>query len=118
MSKITNTFKSKSEYAFKIDFEKGFVTLKELRDSYDDGHIHTIHAIGINNKSKYGAQPYFEIEDCLVDLPKHLLKTCEQILRDPEMVKEIKEGVIGFMIRTYTDKIFGRECYTIEFVDI
>ena len=116
MSKITNTFNS--NYAFNINFEKGFVTLKELRDNYDDTRIHPIHAIGINEKSKYGPHPFLETEDCLVDLPKHLLETCKQILSDTEMVQEIKEGLIGFKIRTYSDNKFGKECYTIEFVDI
>lgn len=116
MSKITNTFNS--NYAFNIDFEKDFVTLKELRNRYEDGHIHLIHAIGINGKSKYGPHPFLETKDCLVDLPKHLLETCKQILSDHEMVQEIEEGVIGFKIRTYTDNKFGKECYTIEFVDI
>lgn len=116
MSKITNTFNS--NYAFNINFEKDFVTLKELRDSYEDGHIHPIHGIGINGKSKYGAHPFLEVKDYLVDLPKHMLDTCKQILNDHEMVQEIKDGTIGFIIRTYTDNKFGKECCTIEFVDI
>lgn len=116
MSKITNTFNS--NYAFKIDFEKGFVTLKELRNRYEDDHTHLIHAIGINGKSKYGPHSFLETKDCLVDLPKHMLETCKQILSDSEMVQEIKEGVIGFKIRTYTDNKYQKECYTIEFVDI
>lgn len=116
MSKITNTFNS--NYAFNIDFTKDFVSLKELRDSYEDGHIHLIHGIGINGKSKYGAHPFLETKDSLVDLPKHKLATCEEILNDPEMVEEIKEGIIGFKIKTYIDSKFNKECYTIEFVDI
>lgn len=116
MSKITKTFNT--NYAFNIDFEKDFISLKELKYSYGDGYIHLIHGIGINAKSKYGAHPFLETNNYLVDLPKHMLETCKQILSDSEMVQEIKEGLIGFKIRTYTDNKFGKECYTIEFVDI
>lgn len=116
MSKITKTFNT--NYAFKINFEKDFVSLKELRNGYEDDHIHLIHGIGVNGKSKYGPHPFLETKDCLVDLPKHMLETCKQILSDSEMVEEIKEGLIGFKIRTYTDNKFQKECYTIEFVDI
>lgn len=116
MSKITKTFNT--NYAFDINFEKDFVSLKELRNSYEDGHIHLIHGVGINGKSKYGAHPFLETNSYLVDLPKHMLDTCKQILDDTEMVEEIKEGIVGFKIRTYIDSKFNKECYTIEFVDI
>lgn len=116
MSKITKTFNA--NYVFDINFEKDFVSLKELRDSYEDDRTHLIHGIGINGKSKYGAHPFLETNNYLVDLPKHMLDTCKQILDDPEMVEEIKEGIVGFKIRTYIDNNFGKECCTIEFVDI
>lgn len=115
MSKITKTFNTKN---FNIDFNKPFITLKDLRDKYVNGSIFDIHAIGINRKSKYGAHPFLEVKDYLVDLPKHLLATCEEILNDTEMVEEIKEGIVGFKIKTYIDSKFNKECYTIEFVDI
>lgn len=52
----------------------------------------------------------------LVNLPAHMTPTVEEILGDPEAIKAIKDGRVGYTIYEYESH--GRKCYSIRFVDL
>ena len=55
------------------------------------------------------------LDDCLVNLPGHLLEEVEGILKDEEDIESIKAGMVHFTIRTYESH--GKTCYSPNWVD-
>ena len=70
----------------------------------------------INQKAKCGPQPHLITVDYKISLPNHLLKDCEEILADPELVQLIDNGKCAFQPEQYTDK-FGQTRNSGKFID-
>lgn len=68
-------------------------------------------------KTKYGDSPAAILQDCFLNLPKHLADDIIEILNDDEDVNAIKAGKVGIKRRDYTGKD-GRQYTGIEWVDI
>lgn len=82
------------------------------------GEIFPIHAIYINNRSRFGAAPLAVTNGACVNLPRHLLDTCNEILQDAEAIEAIRAGKAGFTVYEYTDNTYGRVCYGVNFCDV
>lgn len=93
--------KHNHEPKFTID-TKGwpYVDLKELK--FD--HIYKLDGFYINHKSQFDPAPVFMTEKMLVNMPTHLTKECQEILANDKEVAEIKDGIVGFELRSYKDK--------------
>lgn len=106
--------KHNHEPKFKVD-TKGwpYVDLKDLKAD----HIYKLEGFYINHKSQYDPTPVFITERMLVNMPVHLTKECQEILENEIEVSEIKDGKVGFELRSYKDKK-GVDRLTIKWIDI
>lgn len=99
------------------DFE--YTKLSAIYNSKDNGGADVIHDInGIYvNKSPLGLSPVIidVANSRLVNLPQHMVTTCQNILADAEAVDAIKHGKVGYTIYEYETR--GKKCYSIRFVD-
>lgn len=96
-----------------------FVKLEELF-AIDKDADHKIDGLYINDGGKYKAHPVAIVAESamLVDLPSHMTETVNDILADAESINLIKKGCVGFKVRQYTDKNYGKTCYSVEWVDL
>ena len=108
-----------NNFVFDLDFEKDYVSLKDLYEENSD-EIHVIKGLYINTKGLYDDSPVFETDEYLVNIPSHLTHTCIDILSDEEAIEDIKSGKVGFTIRQYEKNVKGknRVCYTIAFKEL
>ena len=106
-------------FVFDIDFEKDFISLKDLFDE-DGDMVYVLKGLYINTKGMYGDAPVFETVKYLVNIPSHMTDTCKDILSDEEAIEEIKSGKVGFSIRQYEKDVKGKKrvCYTVDFVEL
>lgn len=103
---------------FNID-TKDFKYVK-LADLYKENGTDVITPINgmFVVKGKIETAPVFIDEQGkrLINIPAHLTATVREILADPEAVQAVKDGKVGFTIRTYESH--AKECYTVNFVDL
>lgn len=81
-----------------------YVGLDKLADSYDKDHVYKVAGLFINPKGKYGSEPVAILGDCLVNLPRHLLDTVNEMLDDDATIQAFKNGKVGFKIYSYKNK--------------
>lgn len=113
-STLNKTFESK----FDVTTEgKEFTTLKDLFAVNGKTPI-TVRGFFINTKSKFGANPIAILDDCLVNLPKHLTEQVEDIINDDEMVADVNGGHCGISIYEYENKKYGGTDFSVNFVDL
>lgn len=100
-----------------IDTEKmNYIKLSEFPVSDD---IIKINGVFINKKGNFGAHPVAIGDGSLIDLPAHLSEAVEEMLASPEVVEAIKNGKVGFKVRSYdADKFGKKDCRSVEWVDI
>lgn len=95
-----------------------YTNLQQLYADYGSSAVIPIRAIYINNKGMYGPQAAMAIsENCIVNLPYHLLSVCMEMRNDPEAVEAINSGHAGFKVYQYTTKS-GRTGYGVDWVDV
>lgn len=106
-------------FVFDIDFEKDFISLKDLFEEYGD-NVYVLKGLYINTKGMYEDSPVFETVEYLVNIPSHMTDTCKDILSDEEAIEEIKSGKVGFTIHQYEKTVKGKKriCYTIDFKEL
>lgn len=100
-------------------FDATGLPYKSLADLYRDNgekHVYPIRAIYINTKGRYGDQALLACDEYIVNLPQHLLSTCNQMREDPEAVDLINQGKAGFTIYPYDGKS-GRKGFSVNWVD-
>lgn len=103
MTKLMDKFNKGSKFNARANKDSVYKSLKELGAS---DKIYIVRNLYINKKSKYGDAPVVLIDDCktLVNLPKHLLKTVEEMREDLEVVDAINNGEVGFSVYEYDSK--------------
>lgn len=95
-----------------------FVKLEDIYNTAND-EPHKIDGFFIHGKSRYGDQAVLCFDEkYATDLPHHKTEVMREMLADPEVVKEINDGLIGFTVRAYMSKTYKRECYDVVFVDL
>lgn len=94
-----------------------WVTLKKLYDT-DPQAKHEVLGLFTNNGGKYGTEPVAIIDGFLVNLPRHLLDTVQQMLDSNEIVQYIKDKHVAFTIYQYHSSKYNRDAYSIEWLDI
>lgn len=117
MSRFTDKFNKGKK--FNIDttgFE--YITLENLYCTHGAEMIYPLTAIYINRKGIYGDAPVFATNDCLVNIPSHMLEIAEEILSDEEAIEDINNNNIGFTIYTYHSDTYNLDCYGVNFVDM
>ena len=122
MSKFSFSKKFNTEKLFNIDTsEFEYFNLESLTENpmeEPEDRIFTVRGVYINNKSQFGPAPVLALDDCYVNLPEHTLDACRQMLADPQAVKAINEGHLGFTVDKYHQKRFNKDCYSVIWVDL
>ena len=105
----------------KFDFTQfegaKYTSLKDLYEENGSEKVYTIKALYINTKGKYGDSPVALINGYNVNLPNHLLDTIKLFIDSTDMVDAINNNEVGFTIYKYTDNKYGKECYSVTWVD-
>lgn len=111
--------KYRKNFVFDIDFEKDFISLKDLFEE-DGDNVYILNGLYINTKGLYDDSPVFETDEYLVNIPPHMTGLCKDILSDEEAIDDIKSGKVGFTIRQYEKTVKGKKriCYTIDFKEL
>lgn len=96
-----------------------YVSLKELfeENDRDASVVYNLRGLYISHKGHYGDAPVFITDYCFVNIPKHMTKTCVEILDDAESINLIKANAVGFTIYEYVDTNYNKVCYGVKFID-
>lgn len=110
---------NKSGIYFTYDREKSrpYTVLETLYKEYGKDKVYKVLGLYIN-EGKFGEQGSAVLDDVQVDLPKHLVPVIKEIRSDEKLVDDINQGLVGFKIYKYYTKKYGREAYSINWVDI
>lgn len=95
--------------------------LYEFAENMDGGaenYVFPILGIYRGTKGNFGPSYNVATDYSYVNFPAHMNEQCEELLNDGSAIAAIKKGRVGFRIRKYTQRRYGRDCYTPEFVDI
>lgn len=113
MSKFNNT------NVFGIDTsDYKYTNLNTLYDTDPDAK-HKVLGLFVNTKGKYGAEPNAIIENNLiVNLPRHLLETVNELLDDNRYIDYIKAGHVGFTIYQYHSSKYNKDAYSVTWLDL
>lgn len=105
----------------KFDFTQfegaKYTSLKDLYEENGSEKVYMLKALYINTKGKYGDSPVALINGYNVNLPNHLLDTINLFIDSLDMVEAINNNEVGFTIYKYTDNKYGKECYSVTWVD-
>ena len=104
---------------FVYDKEKSrpYTNLETLYKENGKDKVYKVLGLYIN-EGKFGEQGSAVLEDVQVNLPKHLVPVIKEIRSDENLVDDINQGLVGFKIYKYYTKKYGREAYSINWVDI
>lgn len=95
-----------------------YVDLDTLYDT-DPTAQHKVLGFFVNSKGKFGAEPNAILENNLiVNLPRHLLDTVNQMLDDNRYIEYIKEGHVGFTIYQYHTNKYNKDAYSVTWLDL
>lgn len=111
---IANKF-NKAKFNFVPDSHTPFINLENLYKEQGSETVHTVHAIYINGKSKYGEHPVVAIDGFMVDMPKHLTDIAKDIIADDDAVMAINNQNFGFIVYMYTKN--NKTCFSVNWVD-
>ena len=113
MSKFNNT------NVFGIDTSKYKYTNLEILFNTDPNAKYKVLGVFVNTKGKYGAEPNVIIENNLiVNLPRHLLETVNELLDDDRYIEYIKAGHVGFSIYQYHSNKYDKDAYSVTWLDL
>ena len=113
MSRFNNT------NVFGIDTTNyKYVDLKELFDT-DPNVQYKVLGLFVNTKGKFGAEPNAIIDNKLiVNLPRHLLETVNELLDDDKYIEYIKQGHVAFTVYQYHSNKYNKDAYSVTWLDI
>lgn len=113
MSKFNNT------NVFGIDTSDYKYTNLTTLFNTDPDAKHKVLGLFVNTKGKYGAEPNAIIENNLiVNLPRHLLETVNELLDDDRYIDYIKAGHVGFNIYQYHSSKYNKDAYSVTWLDL
>lgn len=108
-----------NKFTFKPEKDFSYISLKELLqiNKGDLEVVYPVRALYVNKSSKFGPQGLVALDECYVNLPKHMLEDVESIIDSEEAVEAVNAGQCGMKIRPYEDRN-GRDQLSIDWVDI
>lgn len=113
MSKFNNT------NVFGIDTSEYKYTNLSTLFNTDPEATHKVLGLFVNTKGKYGSEPNAIIENNLiVNLPRHLLETVNELLDDDRYIDYIKAGHVGFTIYQYHSSKYNKDAYSVTWYDL
>lgn len=95
-----------------------YVGLEELHNTNPDA-THKILGLFINNKGKFGAEPNAIIDHkIIVNMPRHLLDTVNELLDDNKYIEYIRQGHVAFKVYQYHSNKYNKDAYSVTWLDI
>ena len=97
-----------------------YMNLGDLFEQFGEDHVYHLKGLFINPKGKFGSEPVAILENCLVNLPRHIVEAVQEMLDDDEVIKAIRADKVGFKIYSYTNKYSkgkGKFC-GVEWLDL
>lgn len=79
---------------------------------------HTVLAMYINTKGKFGTTATILSGDCFINLPQHLVETITNMINDSEVIEAVNNGNLGIVIYEYFSNKYNKKCYSINWVDL
>ena len=122
-SKFASKYNHNGSYHFHAPKETDYINLRDMFDRDGKEAIHTVKALYINTKSKFGDAPVAvtitnsdKLQLDLVNLPGFLVSTVKDMIQDDDLTETIDHGEFGFKIYEYEGKNgYG---FSVEWVDI
>ena len=115
MSNILNKYNKGNLFTHQTNGNETYITLKELYQETGKQPMKVLNFF-INKKSKFGDYPIAVTELFLVNLPKHLLDTVQEMMQDEEIASLANSGKLGFTIYQYTGK--NGDGYSVNWVEL
>lgn len=115
---IADKYNKSKMFNFSIPSEYEYHTLSELYSDNGKKKVYPVKALYINKKSRFGDAPIVATDECLVNLPSHLLDTVKDMMKDDEVVDAVNESKLGFTIYQYENKNRNEMCFSINWVDM
>lgn len=114
---ITRFNKSKAYFTYDKEKSRPYTDLETLYKEHGKDKVYKVLGLYIN-EGIFDEQGSAVLEDIQVNLPKHLVPVIKEIRSDEKLISDINEGLVGFKIYKYYTKKYGREAYSIRWVDI
>ena len=92
--------KGVKKFDYEMTDKHEYKKLEELFKENKEG-VYIVRMFYTNKKSKFGENEVVVTDDYIINLPKHLTETVEQIIKDENYLKLIGEGKFGFNIYEY-----------------
>ena len=92
--------KGVKRFDYEMTDKHEYRNLEELYKENKDG-VYVVRMFYTNKKSMYGENEVVVTDDYIVNLPKHLTETVEQIVKDDKYLELIREGKFAFNVYEY-----------------
>ena len=118
VKELLNKANGNKKFNFTQFEDAKYISLKDLYEENGAEKVYTLKALYINTKGKYGDSPVALINGYNINLPNHLLDTINLFIVSLDMVEAINNNEVGFTIYKYTDNKYGKECYSVSWVEL
>lgn len=104
--------KGVKKFDYEITEKHDYRKLEELYKENKEG-VYFVRMFYTNKKSMYGENEVVVTDDYIVNLPKHLTETVEQILKDDKYLELINQGKFVFSVYEY-EYNEGKKAYSVN----
>lgn len=115
---IAGKYNKVNKFTFQVPDDFKYKSLADLFNDNGEKHVYPVKAIYINKKSRYGDAPVIATDECLVNVPSHMLDTVKEMLEDEELVNAVNDDKFGFTIYPYNTGRAKGTFYSITWVDM
>lgn len=98
---------------------KGFEyrKIKDLVAEDGENVVYKVRGVMLNRGGKYGDSPLVILENCFVNLPKHMAEEVSVIIDSAEDREAIQSGHVGIVFYSYVSAS-GNVCYSAKWADL
>ena len=93
-----------------------YIKLEEFAEHSEEGKAYKVRG-WYYTKGKYGEQLSLVMDDCIINMPKHLIDTFRSIQTNPVEVQAVNEGKLGIIPYAYNDRN-GVKRFSVNLADI
>lgn len=115
---IASKYNKGSNFTYQAPENTPFISLEALFQQDKEGAVYVLHSLYINTKGQYGDAPVAITDGYFVNLPRHMLETANEMMKDMEFVDAVNAGKVGFTIRSYVRKGDKKQLYSVNWLDI
>lgn len=112
---ILSKYNTGRKFDYEAPKDSSWVKLDDLVQRDGMGAVYPLNAMYVNNKSKFGTEPVLISGSFLINAPRHLLTTVQDMMNDDDVVKYINDGHVAFSIYQYEGK--NGKGYSVRWVD-